>query len=162
MGGRWGGGGRSIWTGRQRRKQGCGFIPRPYPFNYTLLLCSESAAAQVASEPTAAAACGGGVADCGPPHRSAAPVPSPAVIITNRLMRGLRGLPYSYALYWLISHLRHTSAYFGSSSSSASCASRDAVMRVWRKRVEETRCDAWETLSRSFSSRTFKSLGDRC
>lgn len=60
MGGRRGGGGRSIWTGRQRRKQGCGFIPRPYPFNYTLFLCSESAAAQVASGPTAAAACGGG------------------------------------------------------------------------------------------------------
>lgn len=86
------------------------------------------------------------MADCGPPHGSAAPVPSPAVIITNRLMRGLRALAYSNALYWLISHLRHTS------SSSPSCASRDAVMRVWRKRVEESRYDAWETPSRSFQA----------
>lgn len=55
--GRWwegGGGGRSIWSGRQRRKQGSGFIPRPYPFNYTLFLCSESAAST-----------GSGRADCG-------------------------------------------------------------------------------------------------
>lgn len=111
--------------------------------------------AQVADEPTAAADCGGGVADCGPPHGSAAR-PVPAVIITNRLMRGLRALAYSNALYWLISHLRHTS------SSSPGCASRDAVMRVWRKRVEETRYDAWETPSRSFTSPALQTLGDRC
>lgn len=112
--------------------------------------------AQVADEPTAAADCGGGCGRLRPSPWLCGPRPVPAVIITNRLMRGLRALAYSNALYWLISHLRHTS------SSSPSCASRDAVMRVWRNRVESTRYGAWETPSRSFTSPALQTLSDRC